>query len=86
MKVTLQKDVLTPHNGVGRVGQTVEMNSTQAHEYIKAGLATGAAEGAAALPVDPPTPAKTLTNGNLKEDKGPKARETKEDKANSETK
>lgn len=32
MKVTLLKDVLTPNNGVGRKGQTVEMPATAGAE------------------------------------------------------
>lgn len=80
MKIKLLKDVLTPENGVGRVGQVIEVSQAVGHDYIKLGLAAEAAEGAAALPADPkPTTGKVITTETLKEDKGAKDRKTKTD-------
>ena len=87
MKVTLKKDVLTPHNGVGRTGQTVEMNSVQGAEYVKAGLAEEAADDAEALPADAPIePAKPLTNDTLKENAEAESRKKKPATGPAETK
>jgi hypothetical protein len=77
MKVTLLKDVLTPDNGVGRIGQTVEMNAALAHEYLKLGFATEAAEGAEALaPEQKPAPQGPLTHETLKASKKKPATDT----------
>jgi len=78
MKVELLKDVLTPHNGVGRAGQVVEMSDAQGRQYISKELAKEAAADAEALPPDPkPGAAKPLTRDTLKEDKKGTARDTK---------
>lgn len=81
MKITLSKDVLTPENGVGRKGQTIEVSQAVGHDYIKANLATEATDETEALAKPAKTePAKVITRDTLKEDKGSKSRETKEDK------
>lgn len=80
MKVTLQKDVLTPNNGVGRAGQTVEMSSDLGKQYIAKGFAVEAEPDAEALPAETkPAPPKPLTRETVKEDKEAKTRNTKPD-------
>lgn len=77
MKVELLKDVLTPHNGVGTIGQVVEMSASDGRDYIKAGLAKEAADDADALPVDvKKAPAGPITTETLKKKPGAD-RETK---------
>jgi len=80
MNVTLKKDVLTPQNGVGRIGQTVSMSDDMGKQYIGKGLAVEAGPDADVLPPDEaPAPVEPITRDSLKEDKAATNRKTKPD-------